>query len=181
MIDTWLAWTARTCKPLMAAALCTATWAQAVEVDYSLSALGGDLWRYTYTLDHTAGGVDFDEFTVYFDLPDTVEIVAFSAPSGWDALIVQPDTDLPAPGFFDALHLGGLVASGSVVSGFSVDFRQSVGVTPGAQTFELVRSEPFAVVGGGITSPVPEPGVYALLLLGLGVVGAASRRAGARA
>lgn len=154
--------------------LCAALWcagaAQAADIDYALTSLGSDLWRYDYTLVNSAGSPGFDEFTVYFDLPGTREIIAFTAPVGWNALVVPVDPDLPASGFFDAVHIAGVVAVGSGTSGFSVEFRTAAGVSPGAQRFELAVSDPFQVVASGITTAVPEPSSYALMLAGLGVL-----------
>ena len=155
-------------KWLLVIALAGASSAQAASIVYSVNALGGDLWRYTYTLDNTAGAVEFDEFTVYFDLPNVSALVGFTSSAGWDSLIVQPDPNLPDAGFFDALHLAGAVAPGSTVAGFSVDFSYATGQTPGAQRFELVTSATSQTVFSGITSAVPEPGSYALMLAGLG-------------
>lgn len=153
---------------LLVMALAGASATQATTIVYSVNALGADMWRYTYTLDNTAGAVAFDEFTVYFDLPNVSALVGFTSPAGWDSLIVQPDPNLPDAGFFDALHLAGPVAPGSTVAGFSVDFSYASGQTPGAQRFELVSSASSQTVFSGITSVVPEPGSYALMLAGLG-------------
>ena len=159
-------------KWILAAALTLACAAQAATVSYSVNALGGDLWRYNYTLDNTAGAAAFDEFTVYFDLPGVSALVGFTSPAGWDSLIVQPDTNLPDAGYFDALHLAGAVAPGSTAAGFSVDFLVAPGQTPGAQRFDLVTSANSQPVFSGITSAVPEPGSGALMLAGLaGVAG----------
>ena len=155
-------------KWLLVIALAGASSAQAASIVYSVNALGGDLWRYTYTLDNTAGAVAFDEFTVYFDLPNVSALVGFTSSAGWDSLIVQPDPNLPDAGFFDALHLAGAVAPGSTVAGFSDDFSYATGQTPGAQRFELVTSATSQTVFSGNTSAVPEPGSYALMLAGLG-------------
>ena len=90
---------------LLVMALAGASATQATTIVYSVNALGADMWRYTYTLDNTAGAVAFDEFTVYFDLPNVSALVGFTSSAGWDSLIVQPDPNLPDAGFFDALHL----------------------------------------------------------------------------
>ncbi|MBC7957405.1 MAG: hypothetical protein H7Y33_16245 [Cytophagales bacterium] len=152
-------------------ALACASTAQAAMVEYSLTALGGNVWRYDYTLSNTGPAVSFDEFTVYFDQPGIAGITAAATPAGWSSIVVQPDPILPDAGFFDALSLAGSVPAGGVISGFSVAFSYLAGLTPGTQRFDLVTSEPFQTVFSGITSaapsPVPLPVPAALLLVGL--------------
>lgn len=154
---------------------CTSA-AQATGIDYSLTSLGSDIWRYDYKLDNTSAGPGFDEITLYFDLPGTQEIISFAVPAGWSGLVLPIDPGLPASGFVDAVHNAGLVAAGSTVSGFSVEFRHATGMTPGAQSFELAVSAPFQVVASGLTTAVPEPATYALMLSGLGVLAWVGRR-----
>lgn len=164
------------CPLLLCACLLPAV--HAATVEHALSPLGGDAWQAQYTVVNTAGSPAFDGFSVYFDLPDTLEIVSFLAPAGWDALRVQVDPNLPDAGYFDAKQQAGPLAADARVAGFSVNFRTAAGVAPGAQRYELYLSEPFAVVASGITSAVPEPGQAALLLAGLVVLGWAARRPG---
>jgi hypothetical protein len=167
---------------LLAGLACVST-AQAALVEYSLTALGGDVWRYDYSLSNIGPAVNFDEFTVYFDVPGVTGITALATPSGWSSLVVQPDPLLPDAGYFDVLNLSGPVPAGSVISGFSVSFSYLAGLTPGAQRFDLVLSEPFQTVASGVTSAapsaVPLPIPAALLLFGLGV-GALGGRARAK-
>jgi hypothetical protein len=95
----------------------------------------------------------------------------------------QPDPLLPDAGFFDALSLSGAAPAGSVISGFSVAFSYLAGLTPGAQRFDLVTSDPFQTVYSGTTtaapSTVPLPVPAALLLVGL-ATGALGSRARAK-
>jgi hypothetical protein len=166
-------------KGLLLAGLTYASTANAAMVEYSLTALGGDVWRYDYTVSNIGPAENFDEFTVYFDTPGVTGITAIATPAGWSSLVVQPDPLLPDAGFFDALNLSGAVPAASVIPGFSVSFSYLAGLTPGAQRFDLVISEPFETVYSGITSttpsPVPLPASAALLLMGLGAGAFGSR------
>jgi hypothetical protein len=168
---------------LLLAGLACASTARAAMVEYSLTALGGDVWRYDYSLSNIGPAESFDEFTVFFDAPGVTGITAVATPAGWSSLVVQPDPLLPDAGFFDALNLSGAVPAGSVISGFSVSFSYLAGLMPGAQRFDLVISEPFQTVYSGVTaatpSPVPLPAPAALMLLGL-AVGALRSRARAQ-
>lgn len=154
--------------------------AHAGYVDFAATALGGNLWRYDYTVNNTGPSIAFDELTVYFDPSSYASLSGPSAASGWDAIAIQPDSGIPADGYYDALSLGGLVANGASVSGFSVSFEFLESGVPGAQRFEFLNSSDFSVVLSGSTSPaapvnqVPEPSSTALVLLGL--VGIASIR-----
>ncbi len=162
-------------------AACFAPMAEAAGIQYSLTSLGSNAWRYDYTLDNTSPTLSFDEFTIYFDLPNVLSIDSFVAPTGWDPIFIQPDTGLPASGFVDAVRTAGNVPAGSF-SGFSAEFHYAPGLTPAAQMFELLLSSTFEVIVSdrttkvAIITPVPEPETYALMLSGLGVLGWAARR-----
>lgn len=170
---------ARSLGGLLFVCLACASTAQAAMVEYSLTALGGDVWRYDYSLSNIGPAENFDEFTVYFDAPGVTGITAVATPAGWSSLVVQPDPLLPDAGLFDALNLSGVVPAGSVISGFSVSFSYLAGLMPGAQRFDLVISEPFQTVVSGVTSatpsPVPLPAPAALMLLGLGALASRAR------
>ena len=148
--------------------------AKAGVVDYTATFLGANLWRYDYTINNTTPSIGFDELTVYFDGNKYVLLTDATAPAGWDPIVVQPDTGIPADGFYDVLKLGGLLGDGASISGFSVSFTYLAAGTPGAQPFDLLESAGFSVVYSGTTgqpagpSPVPEPASLALMLLGLG-------------
>ena len=164
----------------LVATLASASTAQAAMVEYTATSLGGNAWRYDYTLNNSGAALSFDEFSVYFDAPGISALSVAAAPGGWSSLVVQPDPLLPDAGYFDALHLSGNVAAGSSTPGFSVIFSYLAGLTPGAQRFDLVTSEPFQTVSTGTTSlapsAVPLPAGFALMLFGLCTGGALSLR-----
>lgn len=149
-------------------------------VDYVATPLGGNTWRYDYTITNETPSIGFDELTVYFGVNQFELLNTAAAPAGWDPLAVQPDTRIPADGFYDALSLGGLLAEGASVSGFSVSFVYLIAGSPGAQSFDMLNSADFSVVRSGTTTdasaPVPEPATLALMLLGLGAVASMTRR-----
>ena len=153
------------------AALCMAAHA-AVVVPFTSTALGGSLWRLDYTLQGGAPAGGFDGITVYFE-PGSYGLLAnAAAPSGWDVLVAQPDSVIPADGFFDLLNLGGLLTGDVGTVAFSFDVEYLGAGAPGSQRFELYQASPnFRVVATGDTmraSSVPEPATAALLCLGLG-------------
>ena len=150
--------------------------AQAATVSYTATLLSGNKWRYDYTLDNTVPAPTFDGFTVYFDPALFEHLTGAQVPLGWDPLVLQTDTVVPADGAFDALLKSGPLADGAVVTGFSVSFTYLGSDNPGSQRIELydsgVLSGDFAVVQTGRTSSaqqVDEPASAALALLAMGL------------
>ena len=141
-------------------------------VDYTTTSLGGNLWRFDYTINNSTPNIDFDELSIYFDVDSFTLLDSLVAPAGWHVLALQPDAGIQADGVYDALNLGGFVASGASLSGFSVVVTYRGTGVPEAPTFELIDSTQFSVVWSGSTSPVPggaipEPSTALLVLLPL--------------
>ena len=166
------AWAAMVAALLATLLWTSATPALAAAVTYQATALGGDAWRYDYTVKNDGSPASIDEFTIFFELGLYADLAVAASPAGWDALVVQPDAGLPADGFFDALALGAGLLSGEEAL-FSVTFTYSGPGVPGAQSFDVVDPLTFAVIESGRSTAaavVPEPGTTWLLLAAVGAL-----------
>lgn len=149
-------------------------------IDLTDTTLGEDLWSYQYHVDGFTFSPD-QGFTVYFN---ESQYSTLSNPQGgpeWDILLAQPDVNIPAAGFFDALNLSSGMAANF---DFSVDVVWLGGLAaPGSQFFER-----YELINSGITiletgdtvpsaSEVPEPASLSLTATGLIVAIQAIRRA----
>lgn len=123
---------------------------------------GQDLWEYSYFI----GGYNFQTnqgFTVYFD-PQLYSQLQNPRPSLspiWNTIVVQADTVLHQPGFFDGLAL---VNSPSTTSPFQVAFVWLGQGAPPEQAFEFYGNN-FQTLFTG-TTVVPEPRGF--ILAGVG-------------
>jgi hypothetical protein len=147
------------------ALLLTALTAQSSPVTYDLTNVGGDVWRYDYSVENVGLSIEISEITVYFDQTLFSDLALVSVPLGWDGLVVQPDPNLPSDGFFDALALAGGIPSGLQLAGFAASARfNGVGI-PGNQRFELYDAD-FHILAAGQTTPIPEPSPLMLMFFG---------------
>jgi len=140
----------------------------AVSVQYSLSSLSPNNYRYDYTLinDGSLGaGVALELLDINFDpalyLESSLHIVSLpSLSSDWDQVILGSSLSVPAA--FDIYALTGGVADGASLGGFSVEFTWLGGPAgPAAQSFEIFDPLSFT------TTVVPLPGTFWLMLSGL--------------
>jgi hypothetical protein len=152
--------------------------ASAIAIVFDLQALGGDHYRYTYTVtnDGSLGvGVPLEVFDILFppDRYDESSLMIVTPPAlqtAWSELILASAPGVPAA--YDVVALTGGVPEGVSVTGFAVVFRWLGSGGPGAQAFEVFDAQ-FNPLAGGITIPaqptaIPEPG--ALTLVGIGLV-----------
>lgn len=159
-----------------------ASGARASSIGYSVISLGGDDYRYVYSVSNDGSlgtGVALQLFDVLFDptLYDESSL-AVSTPSppgdGWDQIFLASSPGVSAA--YDALALTGGVADGATLGGFAVDFHWLGAGTPGAQPYQIFDPDSFALLGEGVTG-VPEPAEFWLLALGLGPLLASKRLA----
>lgn len=128
--------------------------------------ISGTQWSTSFVVAGEAGDPLIEEFSIYFapGLYDSLSVVM--APAGWDAIVIQPDTTIPADGFFDALALGIGIAPGESLAGFVVSFQYLGSGMPPAQRFELIDPVTFDIIGRGMTRApvvaVPSPGTVFL-------------------
>ena len=152
--------------------------ASATIITYDVSNVTGSIWRYDYSVTNDALATSLGEFSLYFQLGQYENLLALTAPSGWDGLIAQPDPLLPDNGFIDLLAQDGGIGIGQTLAGFSVQFDWLGLGAPGSQPFDVIDPANFTFVDSGVTQravvtppiggiSVPEPSVFALLTLAL--------------
>ena len=148
----------------------------AAVVSFKSTLLGGNQWKYDYTVVAAAADPTIDEFTIFFNSTRYSNLSVAAAPLGWDPLVIQPDAGIPSDGFFDALTLVVGISPGTSLGGFAVSFDFLGTGTPGAQRFDIVDPNTFATLTSGLTtaavvnpptSDVPEPNALALAGLAL--------------
>lgn len=149
--------------------------AQAADIQFSATPLGGTSWRYDYVVTNNDLPA-LDEFSILFEAGTFAELAVAASPPGWSTIVLQPVNG--TGGLFDALALNESLPLGGSIGGFSVTFQFLAAGTPGAQPFMIIDpfSEGSPVIQEGMTRPIPEPQTLALLLAGLVPVVALARR-----
>lgn len=145
--------------------------AYATTINYTATSLGGNQWRYDYTLANNSLQRPITEFTIFFDLGLYSNLATTTSPQSWSVLAIQPDPNIPDGGFFDALSMSNGLAPGSSLGGFQVIFNWLGSSAPGAQRFDVIDPSSFTMLDTGRTvNPIPEPGSTSLIFLGLGCI-----------
>lgn len=144
--------------------------AQAVSIQYDVAALGGNQYRYDYSITNDGAlglGTAIQLFDIFFDPANYLEpslTIATPAPLGqdWDQLILASAPGVPAA--YDALALAGGIANGATVGGFAVDFTWIGTGVPGSQPFAIYDPSTFDLLSEGTTTAVvPIPAAAWLL------------------
>lgn len=161
---------------------------QATNIYYDVSNIGGSRWQYDYTVENDSLADPIQEFTIYFEWDLYENLIPIAAPAGWDPLVIQPDAGLYSDGFFDAVELGSGLSPGSTSGPFSVSFDYLGAGTPTLQRFDTYRDLNFTLFDSGFTSAlapppppppptgVSEPGMLAIMMLGLSLLANFIRR-----
>lgn len=155
------AWTAAATLTLAA----TLPAAQAADIRFDATPLGGTSWRYDYAVTNT-DLPGLDQFSIFFENSSFANLAVTASPAGWSSIVLQPNSEVD--GLFDSLALIDSLPQGATVGGFSVTFDYLLDGTPGVQDFQIV--DPFdsgAILQEGVTRPIPEPQSLALMLAGL--------------
>lgn len=149
--------------------------AKATVVEYNLTSLGGNSYKYDYMVSNDGSlgpGVDIEWFAILFNpaLYDeaSLTIVTPDPPaSDWDQLILG--SGLLVSAAYDVFALSAGIAEGTSVLGFAVQFDWLGLGTPGSQPFEVYDADTSDLIYQGTTvttsiSTVPTPGTLLLLL-----------------
>jgi hypothetical protein len=152
--------------------------AHATIIDYATTQLGANRWRYDYTIHNDTLGIPLEEFTIYFREDLFANLSDESSLPGWDLLLIQPNTSIPAAGFIDGLALAAGIGAGDSLSGLSISFDYLGTGAPGSQLFSIVDPFTFVELDAGSTrsTAVPLPGSLSLFALGLVAVAYSKRR-----
>jgi hypothetical protein len=149
--------------------------ASTVLMSYDVTGLGGNVYRYDYSIynNGTLGaGVPILLFDVLFDpaiyQESSLSIVTPSSlQAQWSELLLASAPGVPA--LYDVMALNGGIPDGSTVSGFAVQFAWLGQGDPGFQPFKIYSPDDYVLLQSGdtVNTGVPEPSVFCVLGISL--------------
>ena len=159
--------------------------AAAVNIEYALSSLGGNSYRYTYTITNVSLSGPVQDILLDFDaaLFDELSLVfSNNGRTEWSGAVFGSVFGTPAQ--LDIYTSGAGLGIGEQIEGLSIDFTWNGVGLPGAQAFTVYDPATFTALDAGVTVPadvtppggVPEPATASLVLLALLCLGSAGRR-----
>jgi hypothetical protein len=173
-------------KKLISALLLTVSllppMACAIQVDFTSVDLGGNRYRYDYSI-HNDGslgaGTSVAVIDLLFDPALYEESLLFnvSTPTlatDWSQQFLASAPAVPAA--FDLMAKSTGIPVGEQVNGFAVEFHWLGSGTPGKQSFDVYDPVTFDLLEQGVTSAVPEPKTWLMMLAGTPLLLALGRR-----
>ena len=168
---------------LLLAATQTSASPPSTSIQYSLVPLGGNVYRYVYSITNNGpipGGSPVQLFDILFDTSlyqqTSLQIVTPSSLHAQWSEILLSGIPPSVPALYDALALTGGIPPGSTVSGFSVQFTWLGPGTPGSQPFQVYDPNTFQLLQSGQTSAnsapltVPAASTVSLTIIGVGLI-----------
>ena len=170
-------------EAIMLRSLSSQTAGGTISVSYDLVPMGGNVYRYVYSITNNGSlgsNVRVQLFDILFDTslyrePSLQIVTPVNLSAQWSQLLL---TSLPGvPAAYDALALQGGIPPGSMVSGFAVQFTWLGSGTPGSQPFQIFDPTTFQLLQTGQTAGTPSSAplgapaasTFSLILMGLGL------------
>lgn len=152
-----------------------------ITVHYNLTSLGGNVYRYVYSITNNGSlgsGAPVQLFDILFDpslyRETSLQIATPSSlQSQWSEQLLVSLPGVPAA--YDALALRGGILAGSTISGFSVQFTWLGSGVPGSQPFQVFNPSTFQLLQTGQTAGdtpplgAPAASTLSMILIGVGL------------
>jgi len=156
--------------------------ARAIQVNFTTVDLGGDRYRYDYTIVNdgslgpstSLGLIDLLFDPALYEEASLTNVSASALAVDWDQQFLASAPSIPAA--FDLMAKGSGLPAGSQIGGFAVEFTWLGSGAPAAQPFEVYDQSSFSLLAQGVTSPVPEADAWLALLVGLPILAGRYRR-----